>query len=208
MFFSQHGQSIHSLLYCKIFDDFASELPAKSTIVYATVPHLVVTVFQEHPSMLSEEDKKHWRLVTESDIKQMILDFDTVFASIKTPIRLILKSILLTPDGAMIAGFEESPINTDTFQALKGESIRIGKQRIGDLTSRPKNLIHVTLGRVLDIGGTSGFNVSKWNDDILPQRLSKFKVDLEWTFEHVSLLRNKVWLCEENEIYKTWGLPK
>jgi hypothetical protein len=195
-----------SLLLSKIFDDFVSELPDKSSIVYAKVPHLCVSVFQEHPSMLLDEEKVHWRHVTDSDITNMIREFDTLFANMITPIRLCLQSILLTPDGAMIAGFEECSDDLGLFQELRRESIRIGKQRIGGLTSRPKNLIHVTLGRVLDIGQNTGFDVRKWNDDFLPKRMSKFPVPLEWTLEHVSLLRNKVWLCEENEIYATWSL--
>lgn len=185
--------------------------------------------------MLSDEDKVHWRHVTDSDIGHMIEDFDAVFASMKEQIRLRLDSILLTPDGAMIAGFDECPNNddddddnddptegvVDSFKGLKQQCTSIGRRRIGALTSRPKNLIHVTLGRVLDMGGgghhTTSTNaagidggvvsVARWNDAILPQRVSQLPVR-EWTLDHVSLLRNKVWLCEETEIYKTWSLRK
>lgn len=244
-------------------------------IVPAKVPHICIIVFQEHPSLLSNEQQtqpSHWRPVDDAvtvpqlaaDLSVTLLCHNTAAAATSMeaaaagPIWLTLDSLLLTPDGAMIAGFveQQNDFGADTddshhcyYRRMKDACADTARACLGtELTSRPKQLIHVTLGRFLGfrendddataaaaaMGGDNDDNNNNNNDQFIAragpllrkqrqlqlqelvrsynqERLPAFvasRKDRTWRLQHVSLLRNTVWLCEENIIYKTWDLTE
>jgi hypothetical protein len=76
------------------------------------VPHLTIAIFPEHPQILSttSEEIKYWVPTSEDTMYGLVKHLDQyVFSTAKKlkPSNLQLHSILLTPDGAMIAGFTE-----------------------------------------------------------------------------------------------------
>jgi hypothetical protein len=122
-----------------------------------------MAVFHEHPRILkNEEIRELWRPTSEETIKVLQ---DTLNEAIQQKCQsaaaplLELDSILLTPDEAMIAGFVEIAHNdyddknnnlADRYETMKQVCIDTAEVCLGgDLTSRPKQLIHITLGRVL-----------------------------------------------------------
>lgn len=192
-------------------------------LIHAKVPHICILVFQEHPSLLAPEQHIHWRSVNEATAHTLSNDLSTVvFDNVSTNIGLQLDSILLTRDGAMIAGF--LPIDEIAFsiyQFIQTESAAVARNRLQtELTSRPKQLIHVTLGRVFGFrNGVPVDNstparvqelVRRYNLDVLPEFVANCrKINQHiWHLQHISLLRNTVWLCEENTIYRVWDLDR
>mmetsp|Transcript_22538 Transcript_22538/g.62627 ORF Transcript_22538/g.62627 Transcript_22538/m.62627 type:complete len:361 (-) Transcript_22538:2624-3706(-) len=131
-------------------------------------------------------------------------------------IMLELDSIIWTADGALIAGFvdkgnvggEEDKEATE-FLSLRQNLIRNAKTVLPSLTSRPKNLIHVTLGRVLGFSPDEA-NVSeliqRYNTHVWPQKVKELRHKHRGGFplSHITLHRNTVWLCEEGKYYATW----
>eukprot|EP00542_Grammatophora_oceanica_P021163 CAMPEP_0194034824 /NCGR_PEP_ID=MMETSP0009_2-20130614/7265_1 /TAXON_ID=210454 /ORGANISM="Grammatophora oceanica, Strain CCMP 410" /LENGTH=161 /DNA_ID=CAMNT_0038675911 /DNA_START=103 /DNA_END=585 /DNA_ORIENTATION=- len=117
---------------------------------------------------------------------------------------LRLDSLLWTPDGALIAGFVDE--TEPRFESLRESTTEIaGRVLDGRLTaSRPKTLIHVTLGRFLaDAGLGSGVNqrdlsefaklARTYNEDILPtlvQRIGKDERAGRMRITELSLVRN------------------
>ena len=111
--------------------------------------HTCVSVFQEHPSMLSDEDKARWRKVTDADAKALAAALRERYAALEPP-QLALDTLIVCADGALIAGFLETSYLAP-FGALRSASTEVGAAVLGELTSRPKRLIHVTLGRLLGV---------------------------------------------------------
>eukprot|EP00977_Amphora_coffeiformis_P007561 scaffold1663_cov171-Amphora_coffeaeformis.AAC.16 len=179
------------------------------------VPHFCVFLVHEHPSFLSalQVQEDVWKHVDDDTMRVLVDDLSSVMERYKNqPIQLELDSILLTPDGAMIAGFVET--TAGVYQGLKTECTETMKRRLGRLTSRPKNLIHATLGRILcfeDQGGNPQRQeqvqkiVRRYNDVVLPKFVQQLN-NRTWRVQHMSMMRNTVWFCEENVIYKTWDL--
>lgn len=156
---------------------------------------------------------------------------------------LELDSILWTADGALIAGFidkgnaKENNNNDEgnTFIALRHDLITYAKTVLTDLTSRPKNLIHVTLGRILALPAPKLATNKDANDNkksILQQEEHRPRTDVSrliheyntkiwpekvrelrqkhgcgrFPLTHVTLHQNTVWLCEEGSYLATWKL--
>ena len=218
-----------------VFDAFVQELVLINqplhVIPRTKVPHFCVFLVHEHPSLLTPQQvESTWQPVDDALMQKLVDDLSTVIAdSVKdAPICLELPSVLLTADGAMIAGFverihdEDSPTAKEVYASLKQACIRTVKKRLGgELTSRPKNLIHVTLGRVLGFGevgaGTNKHEqqvqelVRRYNELVLPELVDKIKRSEPhagvFRLQHLSMLRNNVWFCDENTIYETWELP-
>ena len=201
---------------------FVVQPESKLHVIAATVPHICIIVFQEHPSLLSPEQHIHWRPVDEATVHELSNDLSAnVFCNVTSSIELQLDSILLTPDGAMIAGFIPiDEIALSSYQYLQTESAGVARSRLQtELTSRPKQLIHVTLGRILGYkeharmdAQNSGRHIQnlirRYNVELLPSFVAKCQVNNQhiWSLQHVTLLRNTVWLCEENTIYNMWDL--
>jgi hypothetical protein len=227
---SQFDQFIQYL--CKVItntkEDPSQCLHAASSksilhVINAKVPHICILVFQEHPSLLTPEQNIHWRSVDEATVHALSNDLSTtVFNNITASIGLQLDSILITPDGAMIAGF--IPIHEvarSTYQFIQTESSTVARKRLQtELTSRPKQLIHVTLGRILGFPDDALMDetsraqiqdlVRQYNLEVLPAFVANCHKTNQhiWHLQHITLLRNTVWLCEENTIYRVWDLAR
>ena len=234
--------------------------PPLHIIPKTKVPHVCVFMVHEHPSFLSSssnDDADDKPVVDDATLQLLIQDLSSVIDEHShRGIWLQLESILLTPDGAMIAGFVEAAApqqqpengstivataaavnnnynNNSTYQSIKTECVDRARARLGTtLKSRPKNLIHVTLGRVLGFGPHGSelllrpselpeqedderqervrALVRRYNQEVLPEMVKCIRQEQPtagtWRLQHVSLLRNTVWFCEENIIYKTWDL--
>ena len=118
--------------------------------------HIVVTVFSEHPSLLEPDQRASWRSVTpaQTDALGSHLEKD-VFGDAIAP-SLVLDAYVLTPDGSMILGFIEAAEaegaaggGSSSLGALRSRIGAAGVAVLGELNSRPKALIHVTVGRLL-----------------------------------------------------------
>lgn len=212
-----------------VFDQFCmQELSDTDTCQWipALVPHLCITVFQEHPSFLhNDEQRKNWREIDTSIVNRLVHALDTAMlddadgGSCSSAIPLRLDSLLFTPDGALIAGCIEDREGEDTnpttpspMQRLRRVCTEIAVGVLGGTTSRPKSLLHVTLGRVLSVSvpeyGTGGGEVSlieRYNRRVLPELVQRLRNEQRdrWSVTYVTLVRNTKWLCEENEVYWT-----
>ena len=256
---------VQELLACSIITATAKEstqsptqtLPTPRPLLHiiprSTVPHICVFMVHEHASLLQAHqtaERDACKPVDDHTMQRLIHDDVSpileahLSPSAASSIFLQLERILLTPDGAMIAGFVDVSQETHTslYHTVKMECIQAVRERTGTLTSRPKNLIHVTLGRVLGFGrrlvlldeATTENEeedtritpeqqqqvcqlVKRFNEHVLPHKVLEIQRNSKnnnndhlggiFRLQHVSMLRNTVWLCEENIIYKTWHWP-
>ena len=186
------------------------------------VPHICIAMYQAHPVLLVDDDNDNnnkkerlqWKPTEPAIVEQLVQHLDTAIDALQPfcHIELTLDALLLTPDGAMIAGFVP---NSETYQTLKTATSDAARAVLGTLTSRPKNLIHVTVGRILGFGETPPMVVpeqgqvcqlvQKYNQEVLPAVVQNMS-HRTFTLQQISLLRNTVWFCEQNIIYKTWSL--
>lgn len=226
--FDQFSKELDSILKVGIQDHFF--------LVPSLVPHITVAIFQEHPQLLRKkkpengvtnaengetEDNFHFFSDQEGQtLAQNLANHTSHFA----PIQLSLHSLMLTSDGAMIAGFVDDDDNL--YGELKTEILEGAEQVMGAhrLTSRPKNLIHITCGRVVRKHGSRALEestqaaiknlVDRYNGHVFPQIVGKMKTrttsidndgqhstDGTFLLDHMTLLRNDVWLCEHNTVY-------
>lgn len=181
--------------------------------------HICVSIFHEHPSLLhSSKDKRNWRPIDDTlrtTLEERLSEYQSRHCV--SPV-LSLDSILWTPDGAMIAGFVETSTNNN-FSHLRSWSADICKSVLGgELTTRPKNLIHVTIGRI--IGLFDGVNekqrnaltdlMRSFNQRILPNMVQEIRQSTttngRFSLEEVSLVRNTVWLMHEYIEHASWKL--
>ncbi|KAL1520864.1 hypothetical protein AB1Y20_022425 [Prymnesium parvum] len=174
--------------------------------------HMCVTVFHEHPSLLTEEEHRQaWRAVDEAACARLASALSARHALCPRP-TLWLDSLSLTVDGACIAGFVEEP--RGAFSSLRTSSAEVGVDILGaPLTSRPKALMHVTVGRVL--AQPDGITpeqeaqwaacVRKWNDETLPQFVAEIE-PRSFELEHCSLVRDSVWLMTDFIEYARWRI--
>jgi hypothetical protein len=172
--------------------------------------HVVVSVFHEHPSLLPAEERHKWRDVDASLRPKLIQELRRATAGCQRP-SLRLHSLCICKDGALIAGFVDDDVGS--FAAVRSASAAAGERALGgELTSRPKALIHATLGRLLGApAGMSGSQkaafartVRKYNRDVLP-RLVACQPQV-MTMDRLSLVRDSVWWMTEFELYDTWAL--
>lgn len=203
--------------------------PSYVGVLKSAVPHLTINVYQEHPKILPEDDCKFWRPTAESTLYELAAALDeTLKDQLLTshhfhPMVLQLDSILLTADGAMIAGFIDVDKEHHMFLTMKQLLMDTAKNFFAKksgatLTSRPKKLIHITLGRILwiDESGLKSNDSSrlqelvrmllkKYNEEKLPRLVCDMKEHKSFVLTDISFLRNQVWLCVKNTIYKTWS---
>ena len=122
--------------------------------------HTVVAIFQENPALLPEAEREQWRPVAREAVDELGAELAASFAA--DPARELairLHGYRLTADGAMIAVFLDDEASGGVggddggggFTALRARAKEVGTATLGALTSRPKKLIHVTIGRVLKL---------------------------------------------------------
>ena len=180
--------------------------------------HITVTVFQEHPILLVDEaQRQKWRPVEESVAELIYQRVSQNDNSIGRP-ALKLDSLLLTGDGVMIAGFLDTTPNS-AFQLIRDYNAEIGEKVIGTITSRPKTLIHVTVGRVLAL--PSGLDpvqreavnslVRIYNTDYLPASVAALHKSMPprgaiFELTELTMIRDIVWTLRRIKEYGTWRI--
>lgn len=218
----------------RVFETFLSEIQiALSSSMHLTrnlernvwritpgTHHITVAVFQEHPSLLLDEtDRGRWRPVQENVAEQVFSELSSHQQNndrLMAPM-LQLDSLLITGDGVMIAGFVD---RLESFQKIRLSCLEIARSVIGELTSRPKKLMHVTLGRVLAM--PDGINVNEqqavnelvrtYNTRILPEKVVSMRKSLPddasfWLTE-VTMIRDVVWMLREIKYYGSWSFVR
>lgn len=172
--------------------------------------HICVSVFHEHPSLLPEEERRKWRRVDERLGERLAAALRASTGALAPP-TLQLDSLSITADGAFIAGFVDDAHGA--FAALRAAAGRCGEETIGgELTSRPKALIHVTLGRLLGVPAALSDEqreriahlVRRHNAHVLPARVARAPHAL--TMHSLSLARDQVWWMTEYSLLDTWPL--
>ena len=136
--------------------------------------HTVVTIFSENPDLLSAEERIKWRPVPEDKLKyELGTELKSeIWAYPVSPVNLRLYGYRVCQDGALIACFVDDDAEDENIDFEKSENCesidertafgslrrrvkQIGGKLLGPLTSRPKCIIHVTLGRVLRLPGSA-----------------------------------------------------
>jgi len=180
--------------------------------------HISVAILQEHISFLKNQaDIDNWQPISHSTIQQLADSLMSEQQSkVVVPPELELDSLLWTPDGALIAGFiDNNP--EESFEKLRSSSRQIAQDILGNafLATRPKTLIHSTIGRVVGLppGSTSTqydtlTNIAQeYNERILPDAVQDIKMKHpSFTLDKVSLARNIVWMLQEYEVIQTWSV--
>jgi hypothetical protein len=184
-----------------------------------TSHHISVLILQEHPSFLrTPEDLEKWRPISENRAHRLSTAFARDHETLSTSCpELELDSLLWTPDGAMIAAFIDTS-SDQSFDRLRHSCRVIAQDELGDiLTTRPKNLIHSTIGRV--IGLPSGASAAQhealralsrtYNEQVLPDLVESIRESHHggrFLLEEVSLARNTIWMLQEYIEYASWSL--
>lgn len=201
-------------------DEFKELVPNELfVLVHSLVPHITVAIFQEHPRLLPKNEQNHsnedFYYFTNED-GNMLAQSLANQTSHYPLIQLALHSLILTPDGAMIAGFLDVNENSDkNYGKLKMDIMTDAKRVMGmkDFTSRPKNLIHITCGRVVRKRGalleprtqaTIQDLVRRYNKEVFPRLVADIKssgTTATLWLDQLTVLRNDVWLCEKNTVY-------
>lgn len=123
--------------------------------------HIIVRVFSEHPSLLGTEEAARWRPVRPEQVERLgeaiavSLDNPRAPARRACPIPLSLFGYALTDDGSFLTLWEEEE---EAAEAGRGASLlklrealgRVGESVLGELNSRPKALIHMSVARLLE----------------------------------------------------------
>lgn len=111
--------------------------------------HTIVTIFMETKEILDNaEEKQKCREVSIEDEHQLAEALLVGLAK-STELKLQVRGYRITPDGALLVLFEEPHGEGNSFTALRQTVAHIGTNVLGELTSRPKNIIHATVGRVM-----------------------------------------------------------
>ena len=108
--------------------------------------HICVAIFHEHPSLLDEQSRARWRPVAPTEAAALGATVQARTERMGAP-RLTLDSLCVCDDGALIAGFLDD--ERGRAAALRAACAAEGEAALGELTSRPKSLFHVTVGRLL-----------------------------------------------------------
>eukprot|EP00980_Cylindrotheca_fusiformis_P014030 scaffold3670_cov124-Cylindrotheca_fusiformis.AAC.6 len=185
-----------------LFPDGGGFLEDDFVVVQSLAPHITVSIFQEHPRLLHQQEPTDvFHFIEDDKIRELAKSLANR-ASKFEPIDLLLDSILLTSDGAMIAGFVDLSVD-GSFNELKGiladDAMAILQ---GKVTSRPKRLIHMTCGRIASKTLQDSEQqlamkklVQRYNQELLPRKVGQLN-DRIFRLDELSLLRNDVWLCE------------
>ncbi len=177
--------------------------------------HTCVTVFHEHPSLLKADERSKWRAVDDALASQLAEAVRSSTRSLAQP-QLTLDSLCICADGAMIAGFRDDP--DGSFAALRAASAASAVATLGGaLTSRPKALIHVTLGRLLGASaslteeqrGRIGQLVRQYNQIALPAMVEALTPQQrQLRVATLSLARDSVWWMTDYQLHGTWELGR
>jgi len=176
--------------------------------------HMCVAVFHEHPSLIDEATRQRWRRVEPSEAKAVGEAVAARTAPMNAP-RLVLDSLCVCADGALIAGFVDD--ERGCAAALREACARAGGDALGMLTSRPKRLLHVTLGRLL--GRAEGLRpeqaaaiaaaVRAFHATPLREQIGTDDDELQaFALRSVALMRDSVWWMTRCEEFKSWELAE
>jgi len=206
-----------------------------------TSHHITVAILQEHPSFLRNDPEAlaNWQPISNDTIATLAAKYahehPKVVSSVSKndnnglprPPRLQLDSLLWTPDGALIAGFVDDNDNAGIFDRLRQSSRSIAQDVLGDvLTTRPKNLIHATVGRMMGLPPGASMDqyqtlrelARHYNQDVLPETVQRIILQQQpnskthngggFDLNELSLARNAVWMMKEYVEYARWKLYK
>ena len=230
----------------KVFDEFCVEVQKNICASYndndgfienwilqspKTSHHVTVAILQEHPSFLRDPtDIANWQPLSEETIQCLSGAFEQQHhdnqqhhhdnqqheSGIDGCPELELDSVLWTPDGAMIAGFVD--IN-NTFDTIRQSYRNIAQKELGDLlTTRPKNLIHVTIGRIVGLppgASNTDYDVLRdlsllYNTKVFPTLVQKVVNEEShggrFRLDELSLARNTIWMLQEYVEYSRWSI--
>lgn len=173
--------------------------------------HTCIAVFHEHPSLLDEATRPKWRRVVGDEAKKVGAAVAARTSSMGGA-RLTLDSLCICADGALVAGFVDD--EQGRAAALRDACAQAGADALGgELTSRPKKLLHVTLGRLL--GAPDGLRpeqaeaiataVRTFHATPLHEQLGTAEPQ-GFELRSVSLMRDSVWWMTVAEELATWQL--
>ena len=181
--------------------------------------HISVAILQEHPCFLRDEkDLEKWKPIGEDTIDHLAatLARELPKSISQCPPILQLDSLVFTPDGALIAGFIDSSPD-QSFQILRQVSREIAQDVLGDvLTTRPKNLIHATIGRIVGLPPNASDKqyqmltelAMEYNQVRLPRIVDSVREETSsggvFNLQELSLARNIVWMLKEYKEYASW----
>jgi hypothetical protein len=197
-------------LQCRVMDRWILHPPPSSH-------HISVAIIQEHHSFLKDQlDIDKWQPISDATIRHLAESFASEHTSqLQAPPELQLDSLLWTPDGALIAGFLDNTPE-QAFEQIRSSSRRIARDVLGDvLTTRPKNLIHATVGRVIGLptGATNRQYemltslAQEYNEEVFPDLVATIKTKTpSFTLDELTLARNVIWMLKEYKAYQTWSL--
>ena len=217
------------LNWCKAaFDDFINDLREGLTphqlaeferLVWVNAEasyHTCVSVSHEHPSLLADSERPKWKPVQGELRTTLAGALRDATGCLASP-RLTLDSISITADGAFIVGFCDDA--SASFDRLREVCVATALKTLGgELTSRPKSLIHVTIGRLLgaptcltaEQRARIAATVRRHNNDLLPGLVASAAVSAPETLEmrvgSLSLVRDRVWWMTAFDEYATWPL--
>ena len=189
--------------------------------------HMCIVIFQEHPSLLKgDADMKDiWQPIPPEALLPFLEKVTTVLVNGFDTMPLRLDSIFWTPDGALIAGLTEdvadqvvatndnsiiprySHTRERSFTRLRNTCKSVAEENLPiPLTSRPKKLIHVTLGRILFKPKSPSKEeqlhalMKRYNQQVLPSLLDRIRSAPEYNHgrfavQEIHLLREIVWMC-------------
>ena len=93
----------------------------------------------------------------------------------------------------------------------------MSQEVLGDvLTTRPKNLIHATIGRIVALPSNASDRqyqlltelAAEYNQDILPRVVHSIREEAKsggvFTMQELSLARNIIWMLKEYKEYASW----
>lgn len=182
--------------------------------------HISVAILQEHPMFLQgRKDLDKWEPITDPTIQKLATEYARAHSDLLLEVpTLEIDSLLWTPDGALIAGFVDKSSH-QSFKKLRASSRAVARDVIGDaLTTRPKNLIHATVGRIVGLPPNATESqyqtlaelARKYNQHILPQTVEHIRSANQrggtFPFQELTLARNKIWMLKEYQVYAKWSL--
>ena len=179
--------------------------------------HTVAVVFSEHPSLLDDADRAKWHHVTEAQL-EILRSALREPVEAQCPLRLQLWGYAITADGSMVLLLAEAP-NGSSLLELREEIQSIGNATLGELNSRPKKLVHVSLMRLLDwpfarLTAAEQRHVAKtvgrWSDALSKQQLPSGaklpNLGVHFQLDELELVRDLQWMMTRRRTYATYDL--
>ncbi|KAK3254215.1 hypothetical protein CYMTET_36565 [Cymbomonas tetramitiformis] len=162
-----------------IFEDFVDSCAAcmstqralefKNLVFWGGAWHATVCIFSENPTLLGEDERSVWHSIDEDKVHMLRTALEEgLCTDHELEVVVTLHGFRVCADGGLIAVFVEDA--AQSFTALRASAKELGTRAIGPLNSRPKKLIHVTLGRILELPSGLPDN----------ERVELFKVVRKW----------------------------